>query len=115
MRLVEERMETCTIMDKTTVSDGIGGTTVGYKDGAEILAAIVPLQTDEVKIAEAQGLKRLYNVTTNKAVRLAYNDIIRRNDGSYIRITSPNSENKSPERASFSYAVCPAEATELSI
>ena len=68
MSLLDESMEECVIMDKTTVSDGYGGYKTTWKEGATISAAVVLDNSIEAKIADKQGVTALYTVTTRKSV-----------------------------------------------
>ena len=110
MSLLDESMETCTIMDKTTVADGYGGYTTNWKDGAEITAAIVYDNSIEARIGDAQGVTALYTITTRKAINLQYHDIIRREkDGKLFRITSDGDDRMTPTSASLNMRQVSAE------
>ena len=110
MSLLDESMETCTIMDKTTIADGYGGTITNWKDGAEILAAIVFDNSIEARIGDAQGVTALYTITTRKAINLQYHDIIRReSDKKLFRITSDGDDRKTPTSASLNMRQVSAE------
>lgn len=110
MALLLEAMEPCTILDKTTESDGRGGVITKWKDGAPFEAAVVFNSSMEAKIAEAQGVKSLYKITTSKSVVLQYHDVFRReSDGKVFRVTSDGKDNKTPASASLNMRQVDAE------
>ena len=100
MSLLTAAMTACTMIDKRTVSDGRGGTTTAWAEGAAFQAAIVRDTAVEVRVAEAQGTKAIYTVTTAKTVNLQYHDVFRREeDGKIFRVTSDGDDNKTPDSA----------------
>ncbi len=110
MSLLDESMTTCTLMDRTTVSDGYGGYTNVWKDGAEISVAIVLNNSIEARVADAQGVTDLYTVTTRKNINLQYGQVFRReSDGKYFRVTSNGDDMKTPTSASLNMRQVSAE------
>ena len=110
MSLLDESMEVCTILDKTTISDGYGGYTTSWKDGAEIAAAIVLDNSIEARIADRQGVTALYTVTTRKNINLQYHDIFRRErDKKIFRVTSDGDDKHTPTSASLNMRQVSAE------
>lgn len=100
MSLLHEAMETCTMIDKRTVSDGRGGYETQWFDGAGIKAAIVFDSSMEARRAEAQGVKALYTITTAKSLNLQYHDVLRReSDGKIFRVTSDGDDKLTPNSA----------------
>ena len=100
MSLLNEAMEQCTMLDKKTVSDGRGGWNVQWIEGAVFQAAITFDTSMEARTAEAQGVKSLYTVTTQKSLNLQYHDVFRRgSDGKIFRVTSDGDDKKTPESA----------------
>lgn len=109
MSLLAEAMEACTLINKTTVKDEYGGYNVVWVDGAPFDAAIYMQNSVQTEIAEAQGVKGLYQITTKREMRLEYHDVFRReSDGQYFRVTSKD-ENKTPASASLDMRVVMAE------
>lgn len=89
MSLIESRMREWCILDKTSTPDGMGGTTVVYKDGAAFQAAAVVLQSNELEIAYQGGTKRIYAIFFKPTVGLEYNTRIKRvEDGQVFRVTA---------------------------
>lgn len=114
MSLLEDAMEPCTILDKTTQKDGYGGVKTVYVDGAPISAAVVFNSSLQARIASTQGVTDLYTITTKKNVILRYHDVIRRDrDGKVLRITTNGDDNATPNSASLDMRVVSAEEYEV--
>lgn len=102
MSLLDNAMDECVLMDKTTVSDGSGGYIPTWSDGATFKAAITYDSSMQARIAEKQGVTNLYTVTTPKAMNLQYHDVFRRvDDGKIFRVTSDGDDNATPSRSTF--------------
>ncbi|MCM1328839.1 MAG: hypothetical protein NC253_05295 [Ruminococcus sp.] len=100
MSLLDETMEKCVMLDKTTVPDGYGSTTSVYVEGAEFMAAVVFDSSTQAKIAAVQGVQNLYTVITKKSMAFDYHDVFKRlSDGKTFRITSDGNDNKTPKSA----------------
>lgn len=100
MSLLAEAMESCTMIDKTHVGDGIGGFTIQWVDGASFDAALVLDTSIEAMTAQAQGVTAVYTVTTHRPVNLQYHDVFRRNSGGKIfRVKSDGDDKKTPQSA----------------
>lgn len=114
MSLIDAMMEKCVIVDKVSVSDGEGGFTTEWHDGATINAAIVHNSSMEAQIAEKQGVTSTYTVTTSRAIQLEYHTVLRRvADGKLFRTTSNPWDIKSPEVSTLDIAQVTAERWEL--
>lgn len=117
MSLLDEFMsETgkCVILDKRTASDGLGGYTTTYVEGAEFEAAITLDTSIQARTAEKQGVTALYTVTTRKAMNLQYHDIFRRSsDNKGFRVTSDGDDKKTPASASLDMRQVSAEEYTL--
>ena len=114
MNLIEKSMVDCVRLDKISEPDGAGGTHNFWKEGAPFKAAISINTSTEMQIAEAQGLKRVYSVTTNKTNTLDYHDVFERvSDGATFRVTSEGEDIKTPEFAGFSFSQVTAERWDL--
>ena len=102
MSLLEQAYEDYTIINKVKESDGYGGYTTTWKDGATIKGAIVFNNSLEAKKAEAQGVTSVYTLTTKKDVVLEYHDVLRReSDGKIFRVTSDGDDKYTPASASL--------------
>ena len=117
MSLLDEFMsETgkCVLLDRITVSDGVGGYTSNYVEGAEFDAAITLDSSIQARVAEKQGVTALYTVTTKKAMNLQYHDIFRRSsDNKIFRVTSDGDDKKTPASASLDMRQVSAEEYTL--
>lgn len=114
MKLFEKMMEDCTMVDKKSVSDGAGGFTTEWTEGATFRAAVVKNNSLEAKIAEKSGVTELYTITVYKGTKLIYHDIFRReSDGAIFRVTSNTIDSESPSVASFDIAQVSAERWDL--
>lgn len=114
MSLLNNAMDACVMMDVTTQSDGRGGMTKVWTDGAKFQAAIVFDSSMEARRAEAQGVTALYTVTTRKNVNLQYHDVFRRvEDGKIFRVTSDGDDKHTPDSAGLNMRQVSAEEWEI--
>lgn len=102
MSLLDEAMESCILLDKTTRDDGYGGFISTWVEGASFKAAITFDTSIEARAAEAQGVHSLYTVTTSRNAVLQYHDVFRREqDGKLFRVTSDGDDKYTPESAAL--------------
>lgn len=117
MSLLDEYMSMtggCVLLDKRTVSDGLGGYTVTYTEGAEFDAAITLDTSMQARTAEKQGVTALYTVTTSKAMNLQYHDIFKRkSDNKIFRVTSDGDDKHTPPSATLDMRQVSAEEYTL--
>lgn len=114
MSLIDVMMEDCIMLDKRTVSDGLGGFTTEWVEGAGFRAAIVKDSTMAARVAEKQGVTELYTVTVDKGITLQYHDVFRRrSDGAIFRVTSNIVDSETPSVATFQIGQVTAERWEL--
>lgn len=112
MTLIDAFKTTCTLLEKTRVPDGEGGWTKAWADGASFQAAIVLDSTINARVAEHDGMKGVYTVTTDPNAILDFHDAFRReNDGKTFRVTKVN--DSTPSVATFSFNQYQAEEWEL--
>lgn len=110
----EAFMEPCVLLEKSRRPDGEGGWIVGWTDGPEFQAAIVLDNTMSARVAEYEGMRSVFTVTTDPATPLEYNDAFRRvSDGQTFRVTSKSRDKRTPSVASFQFAQVNAEQWEL--
>ena len=115
MGLLDEAMEKCTMVDKTTTADGLGGYITTYVDGAQFQAAITFDTSIEARVADKQGVTSMYTVTTSRALTLEYHDVFRRErDGKVFRVTSDGDDKFTPASASLDMRQVTAEEWSLS-
>ena len=110
MSLLDEFTSKCTMLDKSTTSDGYGGIITEWKDGAEFDAAITFDSSLQARVAESQGVKNLYTVTTKKNVNLQYHDVFRReSDKKIFRVASDGDDKNTPASATLNMRQVTAE------
>jgi len=110
MSLITEAMTDCTMLDKTTRSDGQGGFERIWTDGASFKAAVIKDSSMQARIAEKQGVTELYTVTVAKGLDLDFHDVFRReSDKEIFRITSNQKDKETPDRATFQIGQVTAE------
>ena len=114
MRLYEQMMDTCTMIDRRTVSDGLGGFIPQWVDGAQFQAAVVKDNTLASRVAEKQGVTELYTVTVNRGNVLHYHDVLKKKkNGQVFRVTSNITDSETPDASSFRIGQISAERWEL--
>ena len=114
MSLLDDAMEECVMLDKTTVEDGYGGFIPTWRDGAKFNAAIVFDSSMAARVASVQGVTDLYTVTTRKAMTLNYHDVFRRvRDGKIFRVTTDGDDKATPASAALNMRVVNAEEWEV--
>lgn len=102
MSLLNDAMEPCVMIHKTTQNDGYGGEITVWIEGATFDAAITFDTSIEARTAQAQGVSSLYTVTTPKSKVLEYHDIFRRvSDGKIFRVTSDGDDKYTPPSATL--------------
>ena len=114
MSLLNEAMEDCTIIDRISRPDGVGGIVYEWVDGAKIQAAITYDNSMEARTGGVQGVTSFYTVTTNKMINLQYHQVFRReSDGKKFRVTSDGDDNKTPRSAYLNMRQVSAEEFEF--
>ena len=112
MSLYEDMMERCKLLERRRVEDGEGGFEEAWLPGPSFDAAVTLNDSAEERVAEQQGAKRTFTVTT-KAELLGFGDRFKRDsDGQAFRVTSMGADSKTPWMASFAFAQCTAEAVQ---
>lgn len=114
MKLYEAMMDSCVLMEKVRVPDGLGGWTTEWTEGAPLKAAILKSTSVEARRAEAEGVTELYTVTVFRETPLEFHDVIKRiSDGLILRITSNITDNTSPVFSGIDFGQVNAEAWKL--
>lgn len=100
--IMGERAERCTLLEKRRTPDGEGGWDTTWDDGPEFEAAITHTSTIEARVAESEGMASTFTVWTDKALRLDFHDVFRReSDRQVFRVTSQGGDDETPDTASF--------------
>lgn len=114
MSLLDDFMETCVLFEKVRQPDGEGGWFTTWREGATFKAAITLDTTMEARIAEAQGVRNAYTVTTGRNITLDYHDVFKRgSDGKTFRVTSDGTDKKTPKSAGLDMRQVTAEEWSL--
>lgn len=110
MSLLDEGMETCYMLDKSTANDGYGGYTTIWSRGASFDCAITFDTSLQARTAEQAGVTSLYTVTTKKNIMLSYHDVFERvRDGKVFRVTSDGDDKYTPNSATLNMRQVTAE------
>lgn len=100
MSLLDDALEPMTIINKSIVDDGYGGTTTVWTDGATIQAAAIYDSSSGTRIAMALGDKSTFNLIVRKDINLDFHTVLRRkSDGLILRITNNSDDLKTPASA----------------
>ena len=114
MSLLNEAMEPCVLLDKTTRPDGYGGYEPTWTDGAPFDAAIVLDTSLQARIAEKEGVTGLYTVTTGRSLNLQFHDVFKRlKDNKIFRVTSDGDDKKTPISTNLDMRQVSAEEFDL--
>ena len=110
MRLINQMMEKCNILNRARVDDEYGGYKEVWTVGASFDAAIIKNSTTEALIAEKQGITEMYTVVTSKQFELSYNDVFKRvSDGQVFRVTSNDRDSEAPAMSTVQISKVTAE------
>ena len=114
MSLLDCNMVSCVFMIPTKTPDGSGGFVTTWAEGEPLAAAIIRDTSTEARIAEAAGTVSVYTITVPRAVHLPFHSVIKRvSDGKTFRITSDNTEKKTPACTALDMAQSTAEEWRL--
>ena len=101
-------------MTPTETSDGQGGRTRTFVQGAAVSVALFCDQSLEALKAMAQGVKSIYTLNFDKSITLAYDEYIKRaSDNAIFRITSDPADNETPTVTDLDRRTATAERTVL--
>lgn len=114
MSLVDEFKVPCVLMEQRRISDGEGGFITSWADSGEFMAAISRDMTMVARVAEQEGLRNVYTVTTSRNLGLKFHDVFRRvSDGQIFRVTSNADDKRTPDVATFEFEQVSAEEWQL--
>ena len=115
MSLIDAFKEPCVVMNKAKVSDGEGGFTTAWQEGAQFDAASGKHTSLDARIAAKDGPTNTYTVTTSANASLEFHDVFKRkSDGQVFRVTSNGDDKRTPPVASFEFEQVSAEEWSLS-
>lgn len=114
MTLLDEMRDSCVMMDKRTVPDGMGGFTIVWTEGAAFDATIIKNSSNEAVVGQQQGMNELFTVVVDKSIALDYHDVFKRlSDGQTFRLTSSTLDSAAPERSTVPIAKATCERWAL--
>lgn len=114
MTLLDSMRDPCVMMDKRTVSDGMGGFTTVWTEGAAFDATIIKNNSNEAVVGQQQGMNELFTVVVDKTISLDYHDVFKRvSDGQTFRLTSSTLDSAAPERSTIPIAKATCERWAL--
>lgn len=110
MSLLDSMMESCVMMDKTSVSDGLGGFTYTWKEGAAFNATIIKQSSPTITVAEQQGVSEQYTIVVQSGVTLDFHDVFKRvSDNATFRVTGYARDSEAPAASTVQIAKVTAE------
>ena len=110
MSLLDSMMDQCMMLDKVSVSDGMGGFTWTWTEGATYSATIVKNGDAETRVAEVNGAAEQFTVIVNRGITLEYHDVFKRlRDNSVFRVTGRTMDNEAPDASTVQIAKVQAE------
>lgn len=113
--LIDDYAVECVMLDRVTAPDGEGGVIKQWIEGAKFTAAITRESSSQVRIAESQGFKNSYRITSQDNVTLDAGDVFKRvEDGKTFRVTSDSRDSKTPESSTLNINQVFAEEYPLS-
>lgn len=117
MSLLTDAMTDCVYMNEVNVDvpDGRGGTSTvhTWEEGSGFIAGFELQNSLNEAVAQAQGVKGIYRVTTPRDVRLEYHRVFKRlSDGRLFRVESKD-ESSTPTSAGLDMRVVRADEWEM--
>lgn len=110
--MIENYYEPFFIQNWVSRPDGFGGTGQFWDDGREILGTYIQNSSNEVRVAEAQGMASIGVFATGVAENVRDGDVVRRaRDGAYFKITGIPM--RAPEQAVSQFKKMNAERIEV--
>ena len=114
MSLLDDFARICVLMEKKRVSDGEGGYSVEWSDGAEFKNYQALDISMEARRAEKEGVTSVYSVLVEKAVPIEYGDYFKDTmTGETYRITSNPEDKQAPKSSTLPMKFFAAERKAL--
>ncbi len=114
MSLLTDSYEPFVMLDKQSVSDGMGGIKRVWTEGAQFEANANLDTSMQARIGAVQGVTGLYTITTTRAVSLQPLEVFKRvRDGKIFRATSDGDDKATPASATLDMRQCSAEEYRL--
>lgn len=109
-----EHSEQAVLLEKTRVSDGMGGYVTSWTESLEFQALITLDSSVEARLAEKSGVLDNYTVYVEKTLPIESSDYFKRkSDDAVFRITSSPDEQATPDMSGMDFKVFTAQKTVL--
>lgn len=113
MSLLTDAMTECVFMNESIESDGRGGYYTTWVPGAEFIAGFELQNSLNEAVAQSQGVKGIYRVTTPRGIRLEYHKVFKRlSDNRLFRVESKD-DSSTPASAGLDMRVVRADEWEM--
>lgn len=114
MSLLTDSYEPFVMLDKQSVSDGMGGIKRTWVEGAQFDANANLDTSMQARIGAVQGVTGLYTITTTRAVSLQPLEVCKRlRDGKIFRVKSDGDDKATPASATLDMRQVSAEEYRL--
>lgn len=113
MALLDNIKERCALMVRQCEADGEGGSIETLTAGVFFSACIAVDSKAEQLTGESAGEGVQYSVLVPRAVTLEHGDIIRRADGSYLRVIAGNADRRAPSMSTLDWSLATAESVVI--
>ncbi len=112
--IMKDYQEELVMLDRTTVSDGYGGFTVVWQEGAKFTAVMTQPQSGSADIAKAITQTKQYKIVTGTNILLNKDDYFRRkSDGKNFKIMNSNYDRLAPDDSTLQWRATSAEEVDL--
>ena len=102
------------IMDKVSRPDGFGGFVWVWQEGVHFLGKAVHKSGNELYIAQQQGMKETYSITTQANIPLERGDYVKRlRDGATLKVTTAPEDGTPPTISDVKFLYVLAERVTL--
>lgn len=109
MTLFERMSEHLVLYSQTRQPDGYGGYTDALMPGKDFDAAVTTNVAASRDEAQAANSFTTYRITAPVGTGLMFHDIVKRDNGQYLRVTTNASDNATPAVAGFQFENVEAE------
>ena len=112
--LLDGMAESCVLLDRAVIADGLGGFKEVYSEGVEFDAVIRKDDTSQDRIAEKQGVQESYTVIVMRGFPLKNTDVFRRQkDGKTYRVRSNIMDKEAPMASTIKIGAVTAERWDV--
>lgn len=114
MALEDFLTEELCIMDKISHPDGFGGIVYTWQEGASFYGKAIRKQGDTLLVAQQQGARETYSITTKAQVQLERGSHVKRmTDGATMRIITDPEDGTPPGISDMRFVYVLAERVSL--